>query len=242
MCAHSFNLDTSTSICPPAANIGVTVFATNVLGNGSTSEPTFQGTMFNLNHYALNLFDIQHLDGVNNFVDINFNSETTTIICTFLNQPVDTTKQCSFNITYGPNCDQQLGSYTSEGTGDSVSSPELPLLEDVSEYCFTVTARSNNVTVSVEGTLNLIEVFNVIGKSITNSKGKILYPVLFYNLGVATAAAVVPVVIVFVMGGVVTALFLIIYYQLRQSLIVIRFSNPDKSGSLAQMLKLFKVI
>ena len=99
---------------------------------------------------------------MNNFVDIDFNSGTTTIICTFLNQPMDTIKQCSINITYGPNCGQQLGSYTSEGIGDSVSSPELPLLEDVSEYCFTVTARSNNVTVSVEGTLNLFS--NIIGR------------------------------------------------------------------------------
>jgi hypothetical protein len=105
--------------------------------------------------------------GVNNFVDINFNSEMTTIICTFLNQPMDTTvaKECSFNITYGPNCGQQLGSYISVGTGESISSPELPLIEGVSEYCFTVTAKSNNVTVSVEGTLNLIEVLNVIGKT-----------------------------------------------------------------------------
>ena len=44
MCAHSFNFDTSLSLCPPAADIGVTVFATNMLGNGPTSEPTFQGT------------------------------------------------------------------------------------------------------------------------------------------------------------------------------------------------------
>ena len=141
-----------------------------MLGNGSTSEPTFQGTMLNLNHLYIKInFDIQHLDGVNNFVDINFDSEMTTIICTFLNQPMDTTKECSINIAYGPNCGQQLGSYTGEGTGDSVSSPELPLIEGISEYCFTATARSNNVTVSVEGTLNLFEVSNVIGKTITDS-------------------------------------------------------------------------
>ena len=66
---------------------------------------------------------------------------------------------------YGPNCGQLLGSYINEGTGHSISTPELPLIEDITEYCFTVTARSNNVAVSVEGTLNLIEVFNnVIGK------------------------------------------------------------------------------
>ena len=57
MCAHSFNFDTSTSLCPPAADIGITVFGTNVLGNGSTSEPAFQGTMLNLNHLHIK-FDI----------------------------------------------------------------------------------------------------------------------------------------------------------------------------------------
>ena len=103
------------------------------------------------------------LDGMNSFVDVNFNSEMKTIICTFLNQPKDTTKECSLNIIYGPNCDQQLGLYTNEGTGDSVSTPELPLIEGVTEYCFTVTARSNNITVNVEGTLNLIAL-NIIGK------------------------------------------------------------------------------
>ena len=77
---------------------------------------------------------------------------------------MDTTKECSLNITYGPECGQLLGLYTNVGTGDSVSSPELPLLEDISEYCFTITARSNNVTVSVEGTLNLFEVSNIIGR------------------------------------------------------------------------------
>ena len=59
--------------------------------------------------------------------------------------------------------------------------------------------------------------------------------------GVATAAAVVPVVTVSIVGA-VTLLLLLYYYQLRQSLIVIRFSNPDEPGSLAQMLKVFKVI
>ena len=72
--------------------------------------------------------------------------------------------------------------------------------------------------------------------------GKLYYLVLFDNLGIATAATVVPVVIVFAVGAVTTLLFLLYHYQLRQSLIVIKFSNPDEPGSLAQMLKVFKVI
>jgi hypothetical protein len=178
MCSHSFNFDTSSSLCPPSADIDITVFATNVLGNGPTSEPAFQGVIFN---FLINLSTMTCciamfyvVGGINSFVDINFNSEMTTIICTFLNQPMDTIKECSINITYGPNCGQLLGLYTNVGTGDSVSSPELPLIEDVSEYCFTVTARNNNETVSVEGTLNLFDVSNVIGKEITYSVEKLL--------------------------------------------------------------------
>ena len=84
-----------------------------------------------------------------------------TIICTFLNQSEDTTKECSVSIRYGQNCGQLLGSYTNKDTGDSVSTSELPLIEGVSQYCFTATARSNNATVSVEGTLNLIALNNI---------------------------------------------------------------------------------
>ena len=193
---------------------------------------------------------------MNNFVEIDFNSKMKTIICKFLNQPVNTTNECSFNVRHGPECDQLLGLYTNASTGDSVSSPELPLIQNISEYCFTVTARSNNVTVSVEGTLNLFEVSNDIpfGKTITDSVEKIIITltVLFDNLDVTvatielnTAAVIAPVVTasVLVVGGVVmTALLLLYYYLFRQSLIVIRFSNPDKPGSLALMLKVFKVI
>ena len=53
MCTHLF--DTSLSLCPSAVNIDVTVFATNVLGNGSTSEPTFQGSMIDLIICTINL-------------------------------------------------------------------------------------------------------------------------------------------------------------------------------------------
>ena len=154
---------------------------------------------------------------------------------------MDFTKECFVNITYGPNCGQQLYSHISETTGDSVSTPELPLIEDISEYCFIVTARSNNVTVSVEGTLNLIEVVNVIGKKNYgfHEKNYHLVCTIFDNIGIATSAVVVPLVAIF--GGAMIIILLLLY-QFKRSLIIIRFSNPDKTGSLAQMLKVFKVI
>ena len=43
------------------------------------------------------------------------------------------------------------------GTGDSVETQQLEAIPGVVEYCFLVTAISNNVTVLVDGTLqNLI--------------------------------------------------------------------------------------
>ena len=84
------------------------------------------------------------------------------ITCTFLNQPLENTKHCSANITYGANCDQSLGAYSGSSTGpsDFLSTSPIDLLNDIAEYCFIVTASSGNVTVVVEGTLNLINIGN----------------------------------------------------------------------------------
>ena len=41
ICSHMFEI--STSLCPPFTVISVTVFATNVLGNGPTSIPRIIG-------------------------------------------------------------------------------------------------------------------------------------------------------------------------------------------------------
>ena len=40
-CSHTFEI--STSLCPPFTVINVTVFATNVLGNGPSSTPRIIG-------------------------------------------------------------------------------------------------------------------------------------------------------------------------------------------------------
>ena len=84
-------------------------------------------------------------------------------VCEFINQPLETQKECLINITYGENCEQQLDVFNSVGTGSAISSPPLELLSDVVEYCFTATAKSGNLTVIVEGTLNLFEA-NIIGR------------------------------------------------------------------------------
>lgn len=74
----------------------------------------------------------------------------------FFSQPLDGTKQCIVNVTYGSNCDQKLDVYMGDqvSTDSSVTTPPLNLLGNVADYCFTATARSHNVTVIVEGTLH----------------------------------------------------------------------------------------
>ena len=64
------------------------------------------------------------------------------------------------NITYGKNCEIFLDSYSGMGTGDSVETQQLEVVPGVVEYCFLVTATSNNVTVLVDGTLQYL----ILGK------------------------------------------------------------------------------
>ena len=61
-------------------------------------------------------------------------------------------------------------------------------------------------------------------------------------VGIATSAAVPVLSVVIALFALPIILFLTyLYYQHKQSHIIIRFSNPDKPGSLAKMLKVFKV-
>lgn len=69
-------------------------------------------------------------------------------------------KQCSANITHGVNCDQHIGMFSSTGTGDSVSTPPLKLIDGVTEYCYLVTASSGTVSVIIEGSLDIISIGN----------------------------------------------------------------------------------
>ena len=91
---------------------------------------------------------------------MKFEPAMSTIHCTFLNQPFNSVKLCNASITYGANCDQQLGIYSSEGTGNFVTTPTLVLEEGVNQLCFSVTAKSGNKTVIVEGTLDVVKLGN----------------------------------------------------------------------------------
>ena len=98
-------------------------------------------------------------EGINNLVNVNYDRNQRRIICAFLNQPPNIVKQCSAIITYGEDCDRFLGIFVGVGRGDNMILTEpLETKPGVVEYCFLVTAESNNVTVLVDGTL-----LNIIG-------------------------------------------------------------------------------
>ena len=105
--------------------------------------------MYDIAWYTLHA----HAEGVNNLVNVNFDPIQKRIICTFLNQPPNAMKQCSANITYGEDCDRFLGVFNGMGTGDTVATQPLETVAGIVEYCFLVTAETNNVMVLVDGTL-----------------------------------------------------------------------------------------
>ena len=94
-----------------------------------------------------------HIEGINNLVDVNFDPNQRIITCTFLNQPFDILKHCSANITYGDNCERFLNIFSGTSTGNTVATQQLEAVPGVVDYCFLATAKSNNVTVLVDGTL-----------------------------------------------------------------------------------------
>lgn len=99
-------------------------------------------------------------EGFNNLVDVNFVPNVGRLMCTFKNQPQEIIKHCDANVTYGDNCDKLLNVYKGMDIGDAVLTLPLETVPGVTDYCFVVTAISNNVTVMVEG--NLVN----IGKSL----------------------------------------------------------------------------
>jgi hypothetical protein len=112
------------------------------------------------NEYNYLTHCLVHADGINNFVNVNFDRNQRSIMCTFLNKTPNIMKQCSANITYGEDCDRFLNIFSGMGTGDIVATQPLEGVPGVTEYCFLVTAETNNRMVLIDGTL----VLNIIGK------------------------------------------------------------------------------
>lgn len=98
---------------------------------------------------------------MNTFVNVTFIASTKRFHCQFLrSSPVNSVQQCTVNVTYGSNCDKNLGTYRNTNNSNFVLTPPLDFIDSVSEYCFSVAATSNNEIVILEGILNLINTGN----------------------------------------------------------------------------------
>lgn len=111
--------------------------------------------MISFDHFA---------DGVNNLVNVNFNKTARRFNCTFLSPPPNTLKHCKASVKYGNDCGKQLkgGLLNGSSSADTVMTEVLVLrhIEGVNEYCFSVTASSDNKTVIIEGTLDVLNCGN----------------------------------------------------------------------------------
>ena len=115
--------------------------------------------------YACTMYTctITIIDGINKFVSVSFDSATNRLRCIFPSLPNDVLKQCT--VTYGINCDQQFSDlYSNASTGEFVTIPPLELMSDVTEYCFIVTASSNNLTATVRGMFFAIDTTKMNGE------------------------------------------------------------------------------
>ena len=90
----------------------------------------------------------------NEFLQLNFNSSTSTLHCLFLNERDEARKRCS--IVYG-RCGQEL-SRSAEGysTTEQLNRVSVDLTEFTEgSHCYIVTAKTGSITVKVEGTLGI---------------------------------------------------------------------------------------
>jgi hypothetical protein len=81
-------------------------------------------------------------------------NETNHIICTFVNQQDNSKKSC--NATYAPCGGAQQPQIAYNDTSESRLVLTLMLADQI-EYCYTVNASNNTVSVIIEGTITGIE-------------------------------------------------------------------------------------
>ena len=112
------------------------------------------------NHSFVTFIFKYAVGGVNNLLRVFFDTETKGILCKLQDQlPL---KWCAANITYGSNCQYQLGYFRieamddSEAMGDSEIIISLELMDTITKYCFMVAAYNGKLTVIVEGTLSTL--------------------------------------------------------------------------------------
>ena len=85
----------------------------------------------------------------NQFVRVVYNSDTSTLLCIFLNELDNSTKSCS--VTYGQcNTELKQSTHIENINGATLT---LTLQELVPPICFIVTASNSTVTVFVKGSI-----------------------------------------------------------------------------------------
>ena len=183
------------------------------------------------------------LGGTNDFVEIGFIPDTLTLTCRFIGQSLGFAQECLINITYGDDCEEQLDIYTSDHDSDTglLVTPRIDLVDGVSRYCYFATATSGNTIVIIEGIFNLFEVN--VGKTLTivaiNFTDMIIIMLTLYT-GITAAATVVPAVLIICIFVALISTILL-WQRYKTSIVIIHFSNVAKIGSLASMLRVFKV-
>ena len=112
----------------------------------------------------MSLFFQNSSDGINRYVNITFDSTTKRVMCLFLNEISNSIKYCNATVRYGEECDQQVGMYSNTSNSNSVLTPQIEFINDVSKYCLFAIAVSDNITIAVEG---------MIGKCMASSIKKV---------------------------------------------------------------------
>ena len=152
-CNHLYQV--SNSSCPPCIDINITVFATNILGNGATSDMiTISCVLYYYYHSDCYCY-YQPPGSTNQFIKIEFDTLLSSVQCTFT-QPSRNEKSCS--IRYGPSegCTNPLQSSMlsriSAMNSLTVEGLLIPYSRNESKLCFIVTASDGPQVTRVEGT------------------------------------------------------------------------------------------
>lgn len=155
-CISTFTIK-SASECHPLTDISVTIFGTNALGNGPSSDPTLICKILCYYNHT-KIWNIYYFaDGINDFVDIDLDFSTTyTAKCRFLKHIRSAAKSCVLH--YGPpkqktQCNSVLPlSSNATATVDTVIVNLQPLNNQYSVYCYRLTASDGIHTAVVVGT------------------------------------------------------------------------------------------
>ena len=106
----------------------------------------------------MHMYACIHTESIQNFVSVEFNQTTKSVLCNFHNQRGDSIKSCS--TVYGPGEDCTNLSQSSSGNSTRANSIAVDLMlqhvyGDSEIYCFHVTATSGTFTAVVQRIFNI---------------------------------------------------------------------------------------